>query len=476
MSRSPLLCALLVLASAACGQKGPPLAPIVYVPRAVTDLAVKRIEGEIVVQFKVPEVNTDGSGPADLERVDVYAHTGPLPTTDDFLKYGTLVGSVEVKEPPPPPPPGEDEKARAEREEREKKNVEQEKPGTLAQGAVALVSEAVTEKHLEPGPVPPPRAAQVASAKVVEALETDGTVNFALPAERYYTVVGVSRSRSRRGPYAGPIRVPLVLPPAGPPQLEATLTADAITLSWPVPPEDRAPSAPAAPVAGPAIGAASAGAKSVETRGTRDLYGDLETPQTVEPPIVRKPAPPAKPQPPPAPRFGYNVYEVAPRSAPPDTGAVAPRQPSAPLNASLLTRPTFSDSRVEFGTERCYVVRRVEMASAVALESPPSPVTCVNMVDTFAPAAPKTLQSVASGDAVNLIWEANGEADLAGYEVLRGEGPGDKLAPLTKGVVTEPSYVDGSARRGRTYMYEVIAVDKAGNRSAPSNRVEDTVR
>jgi hypothetical protein len=476
VSRSPLLWALLALASVACGQKGAPLAPIVFVPRAVTDLAVKRIEEEIVIQFKVPEVNTDGSGPADLERVDVYAHTGPLPTTDDFLKYGTLVGSIDVKEPPPPPPPGEDEQARADREEREKRWVEQQKPGSLAQGAVALVSEAVTPKHLEPGPVPPPRAAQIAGATVVEALETDGTVNFALPPERYYTVVGVSRSRSRRGPYAGPIRVPLVVPPAGPPQLDATYTADAITLSWPVAPEDRVTSVPAAPVAGPAMGVPSTGAKSVETRGTRDLYGDLETPQTVEPPMVGKPAPAGKPPPPPAPRFGYNVYEVAPRSLPPDAGAAAPRQPSAPLNASLLTRPTFSDSRVEFGIERCYVVRRVEMASAIALESPASPVTCVTMLDTFAPAAPKTLQSVASGDAVNLIWEANGEADLAGYEVLRGEAPGDKLAPLTKGVIAEPSYVDGSARRGRTYMYEVIAVDKAGNRSAPSNRVEDTVR
>lgn len=190
-----------------------------------------------------------------------------------------------------------------------------------------------------------------------------------------------------------------------------------------------------------------------------------------------KPAPRGKPQPPPAPRFGYNVYEVAPQSTPqPAVESREPRPPAAPLNTSLLIRPTFTDARVAFGTERCYVVRRVEMASAVAMESAASVPTCVTMVDTFAPAPPKTLQSVASGNAVNLIWEANTEADLAGYEVLRGEAPGDTLAPLTKAIVTEPSYVDGSARRGRPYVYEVVAVDKAGNRSAPSNRVEDTVR
>lgn len=473
MNRPLLLCALLALASAACGQKGPPLAPIVYVPRAVTDLAAKRVEGDVVVQFKVPELNTDGSGPADLARVEVYAHTGPLPTTEDFLKYGTLVKSIDVKEPPPPVPEGATEEERKRAEDRQR---EREKPGALAQGAVVLVSEVVTEKHLEPGPVPPLRTPPPGAVKVVDRLETDGTVNFALPPERFYAVVGVSRTRSRRGPYAGPIRVPLAPPPPGPSQLEATYTAEAITLTWPALPEDRAPSPAEAP-APPAPDAGPAGSKVLETRGTRDLYGDLETAQTVEPPLAGKPAPRGKPQPPPAPRFGFNVYEVPPQPVSQVQGeGSAPSPPAKPLNTSLLIRPTFTDARVEFGVERCYVVRRVEMASAVALESAPSPPTCVNMIDTFPPAPPKALQSVASGNAVNLIWEASTEADLAGYEVLRGDAPGEKLAPLTKAIITEPSYADASARRGRAYVYEVIAIDKAGNRSDPSNRVEDIVR
>jgi hypothetical protein len=473
VNRPLLLCALFALVGAACGQKGPPLAPIVYVPRAVTDLAVKRVEGDVLVQFKVPELNTDGSSPADLERVEVYAHTGPLPASEDFLRYGTLVKAIEVREPPPPVAEGATEEERKGAEERQR---EREKPGALAQGAVAVVSEVVTEKHFEPGPVPPARTPPAGAAKVVERLETDGTVNFELPPARYYAVVGVSRTRNRRGPYAGPVRVPLVPPPDGPSQPEAAYTADAITLKWTAPPEDRAPSQAAAPEQ-PATDAGPPGSKVLETRGTRDLYGDLETAQTVEPPFGGKPTPRGKPQPPPAPRFGFNVYEVAPQSAPQTpVEDREPRVPSAPLNTSLLIRPTFTDERVEFGLERCYVVRRVEMASAIPIESAPSPPTCVNMVDIFAPAPPKALQSVASGNAVNLIWEAGAEADLAGYEVLRGEAPGDTLAPLTKAIITEPSYADASARRGRTYVYEVIAVDKAGNRSGPSNRVEDIVR
>jgi fibronectin type 3 domain-containing protein len=146
------------------------------------------------------------------------------------------------------------------------------------------------------------------------------------------------------------------------------------------------------------------------------------------------------------------------------------------LNAALLTVPVFRDPRVEFGTERCYVVRRVEMAGAVAIESAPSPPVCVTPVDKFAPAPPRTVNLVATASAVSLIWEPNAEADLAGYVVLRGEAPGDKLAPLTAAPIGDAAYVDTSIRRNRTYVYEVIAVDKVGNRSAPSNRVEESIR
>jgi len=116
------------------------------------------------------------------------------------------------------------------------------------------------------------------------------------------------------------------------------------------------------------------------------------------------------------------------------------------------------------------------MAGAIPIESAPSPQLCVTPVDTFPPVAPTSLAHVASGTEVSLIWEANTEADLAGYLVLRGEAPGDKLAPLTAAPVSAASYVDTSVRRNRSYVYEVVAVDKSGNQSAPSNRVEETIR
>ena len=94
-----MACALCGCVLVGCGRKGPPLAPIVYLPRAVTELTAKRVENDIVLQFKVPTANTDNTSPADLDRIEVYAHTGSLPAPTDFVKYGTLVQSIDIKRP-----------------------------------------------------------------------------------------------------------------------------------------------------------------------------------------------------------------------------------------------------------------------------------------------------------------------------------------------------------------------------------------
>jgi fibronectin type 3 domain-containing protein len=156
----------------------------------------------------------------------------------------------------------------------------------------------------------------------------------------------------------------------------------------------------------------------------------------------------------------YNVYDSA-------TGV---RLTSAPVEA-----PEYEDSRIEWGATRCYAVRAVEVIGQSAVESEAGEPRCEKLVDTFAPAAPKGLSAVSTDGAINLIWEPNAEADLAGYDVLRGRLPEARMERLTEAPIPDTSFLD-NVQTGVRFVYVVVAVDKAGNRSAPSNRAEESAR
>jgi hypothetical protein len=165
---------------------------------------------------------------------------------------------------------------------------------------------------------------------------------------------------------------------------------------------------------------------------------------------------------PPGPAAAYNVYEVAGSS-------------QTQLTRSPTTETQYADSRVAWGATRCYAVRAVETVDRLAVESEASPPACVMLVDTFPPAAPKGLQAVATEGVINLIWDANTEGDLDGYILLRAIAPNDELAPVTPSPIRETAFQD-PVPAGVRYVYAVEAVDKAGNTSQPSERVEETAR
>jgi hypothetical protein len=164
-----------------------------------------------------------------------------------------------------------------------------------------------------------------------------------------------------------------------------------------------------------------------------------------------------------APALGYNIY---------------PKDAAAPLNPQPLTELTFERAGASFGTEQCFTIRSVAQFGTVAIESESSAAQCVTPRDTFPPAAPKGLSAVADAGVINLIWEPNAEADLGGYQVLRGEAPGDTLRQITTAPVKETSYSDKSVTPGARYTYVVVAVDTANppNVSAQSPRYSVTAR
>ncbi len=154
---------------------------------------------------------------------------------------------------------------------------------------------------------------------------------------------------------------------------------------------------------------------------------------------------------------GAVIYESTPE------GVEAP----APVQAAPISTGTWS-TPVTFGVTKCYTIRQVHVDGPVSTESAPARSECVTPVDKFAPAVPTELRGAADAGRVILEWAAVAATDLAGYHVLRGEGPEAKLQPLTTEVVPSTGYVDTTARAGVEYVYAVVAIDKAGNRSEAS--------
>jgi len=413
-----LLC--LAVATAACGKKGAPLAPFSNLPAAIRSLTAKRVGAQIVFQFTVPSANIDGRQPADLDRVDLYVHTTRLRQPADYLKLGTIVGSVKVRRAPPPrengapvPPPG---------------------PG-VEQGSMATIVD--TPSTTAPAADSPARAAEPNSEDGPLFPGGGGPLlspRQAAVATRYYVAVGVN-PRGRQGRPSPVVELPPAEPPVPPSDVTVTYTEKSLSVSW---------TAPSIPLTHP-IQEASREEGRLPSRPIVSFAGSS----------------------------GYNVYEMPAAStgetASPDVGLTA-------LNRSLLTTTTFADQKIEFGTERCFVIRSQETLRSVTIESTASETACVRPVDTFAPTPPRSVAAVASEGAISLIWDPNDEGDLAGYLILRGEAPGEKLQALTTTPITETTYRDTTVRSGVAYVYAVVAVDRANNSSAQSNRVEERGR
>ena len=360
---SRLICLVLILSVAACGKKGPPLPPLIRIPIPPASFAVVRQGSTVAIQVSVPGSNTDGSSPADIARVDVYALTAPtLVSPDEIYRKGTQVARVLVNPPPDPDTP----------------DGQPPKPS---------------------GPLPPGGINQGATAHLSESFKPDESAD---PSDvRQYVAVGVNK-RGRHGPYSVPVAIPISSPPDAPGKPDVSWDETSITVTWtaPEPAENDAP-------------------------------------------------------------LAYHVY--------------APGDVPVRLTTEPLRELTFVDKRIEWGAERCYVVRSVKAVDRMSLESESSPATCVTLADTFPPAAPEGLTIVASEGAMNLIWNPNKESDLAGYLLWRASPADKELVSMTPEPIKETTFKD-TVPPGTTAAYAVQAVDKAGNKSPMSAKVEETAR
>jgi len=431
---------VVLLALAACGKKGPPLAPLRVAPARVEDLSVSKTGEEVRARFTVPSTNADKTAPADLVAVEVYGISGkpedPLGNPlagPQFIRFAELVGRVQIA---PPETPGEEppDPTRGSVAERARAAAEiAARQAQPAQGSLASVVEQLTRDdytpfvHPDRRPTPPPPATLVLVRPLGPAPAED-------PFSRSYVAIGVSRHGTRSA-FSNRVVVPLADAP-GPPSAVTVVHAEtSATVQWTEPP------------------------------GT---FRRVQRPAKPDEIAARSLAPSVVPT-------TYNVYRVG-RTA--GSGTATPQ----PVNTAPIEGTEFTQSPIALGEDGCYQVRAVRVYGGARLESAPSETACTTFVDTFPPPPPTNLAAVGSEGGVSLIWDPSPGADVAGYVILRGEigpaGPPATLAPLTPQPIRESTYRDDTARRGARYVYAVVAIDGATppNRSVESNRVEEGAR
>ncbi|MGB3634567.1 MAG: hypothetical protein WA982_11050, partial [Rubrobacteraceae bacterium] len=83
------------------------------------------------------------------------------------------------------------------------------------------------------------------------------------------------------------------------------------------------------------------------------------------------------------------------------------------------------------------------------------------------PVTPTGLKAPDSSNGISLSWDANTDADLAGYNVYRSDSTRGTYVKLNSALLTAPSFVDQNAPKGTVSHYKVTAEDTLNAESLP---------
>lgn len=165
--------------------------------------------------------------------------------------------------------------------------------------------------------------------------------------------------------------------------------------------------------------------------------------------------------------LGYNVYRKE------GDGAFRLR------NEAPIVEARFDDELFEFGKTYTYFVRAVSTVSdGMTVESSDSEIVAITPVDVFPPAPPEAVTIATSLTEISIFFASNLENDIEGYIIYRSENrdePLDRWIQLNEKLLTTNTFRDEKVDSGKSYHYYVIAIDKRGNRSEPSEVVSETV-
>ncbi len=158
--------------------------------------------------------------------------------------------------------------------------------------------------------------------------------------------------------------------------------------------------------------------------------------------------------------IGFHVYRSAP-------GEAAHAIDDVPVLRNDATAPRFTDTNVRNGVRYTYTVRAFDVLGREG----PGASTSVTPADHVPPAPPTELAVQPGDGVVTLVWRMSPELDAAGYLVERSTGLDETFKAVTPEPlrVDAPIWVDSTVVGGTQYFYRVVAIDRAGNRSQPSN-------
>jgi hypothetical protein len=152
---------------------------------------------------------------------------------------------------------------------------------------------------------------------------------------------------------------------------------------------------------------------------------------------------------------GYNIY----RSEVPNTLA------STPINPSPVPIPEFVDSSFRFDATYYYVITTVGSLQQPCPESLPSSAVSIAAKDIFPPAPPSDFSAIMQADTVILLWAPSPSTDLAGYRLYKKEKGAMDRQLIQSDLIRAMSFRDNRVDPGKTYEYEIEAVDTHGNAS-----------
>lgn len=190
-------------------------------------------------------------------------------------------------------------------------------------------------------------------------------------------------------------------------------------------------------------------------------------------------------------RLERKLISPAKRERPSERGPMAPEPEAAEQNllvehgaqtGGALDKSVRFDESYEYRAQQ--VIRLTVDNQPLELAGEWSAPVRVDVLDVFPPEAPRGLVAVATTppegaqgaeahSSIDLSWEPDTEADLAGYIVYRREEGGEWQRISGEQPVAGPAFHDANVAPGHAYFYAVSAVDQKGHESGRSGEAKE---